>query len=454
MQTDNVPAGVETADVVVVGGGVAGAAAAIAAARRGARVVLLERFARLGGMATGGLVLLWDDMADSHAVTVEGLVTEILERLIAAGGAVHSAEDARFTSTTEGSRRWASWGFEDLWSRKHPKIVTYAASVDPEALSWALYEMATGAGVDVRLGSSFVDAVVTDGRLTTVSSRSKLGETSLRAAVFIDASGDGDLFAAAGAAHVRSSYLMTLAHRLGNVDIDRYLAWADSNPDLARELNRQVKDLYGSTWHNWWLRTPLPGVVWCNCPHFPSLEGLDPLDQTHVVGEGNRRIRAVLGFIRRELPGFQDAFLLDTASQVGVRQTRLLVGEYVLTKDDVMRARWFEDRVGRGRDYYYPYRSLLPKAVEGLLVAGRCFSATPEAQRISREIPPMVTLGQAAGVAASLSLERGVSPRFVDVKELQASLVRDGANLGSEREVEIGSDQVTKPPTNLVPNTG
>jgi hypothetical protein len=223
---------------------------------------------------------------------------------------------------------------------------------------------------------------------------------------------------------------MSLAHRLGNVDVDRYLAWAEANPAIASGLDKQVRAMYGSTWHNWWLRTPVDGVVWCNCPHFASLDGLSARDQTRVVTEGGARIRRVVEFVRRNLPGFERTFLLDTASQVGVRQTRLLDGDYVLSKDDVLAGRWFSDRVARGRNYYYPLRSMLPRGVDGLLVAGRCFSATPAAQRISREIPPMIALGQAAGVVAALAIETGAPARDVDVTEIQRRLREQGANLG------------------------
>jgi hypothetical protein len=138
----------------------------------------------------------------------------------------------------------------------------------------------------------------------------------------------------------------------------------------------------------------------------------------------------VIEFVRAHYPGFQRAYILDAAPQVGVRQTRLLDGEYVVTKEDILSRRTFPDVVARGRDYYTPYRSLIPKGVDGLLVAGRCYAATPEAQRISREIPPVMVMGEAAGTAAALSLESGTPPRKVDVATLQKRLVGQGVNLG------------------------
>jgi hypothetical protein len=122
--------------------------------------------------------------------------------------------------------------------------------------------------------------------------------------------------------------------------------------------------------------------------------------------------------------------MLDVAEQMGVRQTRLLQGEYVVTKDDVVSRRHFPDTVARGRDYYTPYRALLPRDVDQLLVAGRHYSATPDAQRISREIPPCMAMGQAAGIAAGLAVDQGVTVREVDVKQIQQKMRDQGADPG------------------------
>jgi hypothetical protein len=127
---------------------------------------------------------------------------------------------------------------------------------------------------------------------------------------------------------------------------------------------------------------------------------------------------------------------LDAAPQVGVRQTRLLAGEYVVTKDDIIEGRRFPDVIARGRDYYTPYRSIVPQDIDGLLIAGRCYSATSEAQRISREIPPVMVMGEAAGTAAVLSLGAGIPPRRVDVPALQRRLLAQGVNLGTPEPVE------------------
>ncbi|MFQ5791068.1 MAG: FAD-dependent oxidoreductase, partial [Acidobacteriota bacterium] len=186
----------------------------------------------------------------------------------------------------------------------------------------------------------------------------------------------------------------------------------------------------GGSWEKWWLKTPLPGIVWCNCPHMTGYDGARVEDLTRAQVEGRRRINKLIGFVRTNLPGFEKCHLVDVAPQTGVRQTRLLRGEYVVTKEDIANRVHFPDAVARGRDYYTPYRALLPRGVEQLLVAGRHYSATPVAQRSSREIPPCMAMGEAAGIAATLALDAGVLVRNVDVSRVQKKLRELGADPG------------------------
>src|SRR6266511_2571739 len=273
-----------------------------------------------------------------------------------------------------------------------PRPLPYAVSFDPEALKFVALELLDSAGVELRLHTTFVDALVEDSALRGGIFETKSGREAILASAIIDASGDGDVFACAGAPFELGTYIMTVVHRFANVDVERAIDWERAQPEEAERLNREIKAIYGSAWDYWWLRTTIDGVVWCNCPHIPNLNALRVEDQTYVEHEARRRIFRALDVARANLPGFERAQLVDTAPQLGVRQTRLLQGEYVLTKQDVLSGRWFEDRIGRGRDYYYPYRTLLPRGVDNLLVAGRCFSATSEAQKMSREIPPMMVV--------------------------------------------------------------
>src|SRR6266568_2458111 len=421
-------------DVLVVGGGPAGLCAAIAAARSGARVILTERYPHLGGLASGGQVIVLDDMADLHEKTVGGLSDEIVERLDALGAAVYPPLEDRFVSTEAAWARWGRWGLQDNYARTKPKSITYAVAFDPEALKFVALQMVESAGVQLRLHSLFVEPIVEDGALRGGIFETKSGRQAILANVVIDASGDGDVFARAGAPFELGTYIMTVVHRFANVDVDSAIAWEKQHPAEYASLDKEIKAIYGGSWEHWWLRTTVDGVVWCNCPHIPNLNALSVEDQTYVEYEARKRIFAALDFARKNLPGFERAQLVDTAPQLGVRQTRLLRGEYVLSREDVLGRRWFADRVGQGRDYYYPYRVMLPQVVDNLLVAGRCFSATSEAQKMSREIPPMFVLGQAAGVAAALSVQQSMPPRGLNVADVQVLLREQGAYLGAEND--------------------
>jgi len=418
-------------DVLVVGGGPAGQAAAVAAARAGAEVMLLERFGYLGGLASGGMVLLLDDMCGEREVSVGGLALEIIDRLERIGACVTPPKGDCFRNDAEVRDRWVRWGFEELYGKKRPKPIIYSGAFDPEGWKQVSQEMVLEAGAKLRFHSWFSRAIVEDGAVRGVVVETKSGRQAIRGRLVIDATGDGDVFASAGAPGVHGSYIMTLVHRLADVDTDAAIAFERADPAAAQQLDREVKQLLGGSWEMWWLLTPRPGVVWCNCPHIPGHDGLDPEHQTKIEIEARRRFMKVAEFVRAHYPGFQRAYILDAAPQLGVRQTRLLEGEYVVTKEDILERRTFPDVVARGRDYYTPYRSLVPKGIEGLLVAGRCYSATSEAQRISREIPPLMVMGEAAGTAAALSLESSVAPRKVDVSGLQKRLVAQGVNLGT-----------------------
>jgi glycine/D-amino acid oxidase-like deaminating enzyme len=424
-----VPVVAET-DVLVVGGGPAGQAAAVAAARAGAGVTLLERYGYLGGLASGGMVLVLDDMCGDGEISVGGLALEIIDRMQRIGACVAPPLEDCFRNDDAVRDRWVRWGFEELYARKKPKPIVYSAVFDPEGWKQVSQEMVLEAGVRLRCHSWFSRAIVEDGAVTGVVVETKAGRQAIRSRIVIDTTGDGDVFGSAGAPGVHGSYIMTLVHRLADVDTDAALAFERREPAAAHQLDTEVKQLLGGAWDMWWMMTPRPGVVWCNCPHIPGYNGLDPEQLTHIEIEGRRRFMKVIEFVRKHYPGFQRAYILDAAPQVGVRQTRLLEGEYVVTKDDIISRRTFPDVVARGRDYYTPYRSLIPKGVDGLLVAGRCYAATPDAQRISREIPPVMVMGEAAGTAAALSLESGTPPRKVDVATLQKRLVGQGVNLG------------------------
>ncbi len=417
-------------DVLVVGGGSAGVTAAVAAARHGARTVLLERNPFLGGRATASLVLVLDDYTDGQQITVRGLATEYTERLKAVQGAVEMPEsawtpDRRMPGSTD-YELWASWGFL-YYFVPEPRPLTYAVAFDPEAFKRVSEDMLLDAGVQFTLFADVVDVVQSDARLLEVVARYRNRLARVVARCVIDASGDGDVIGASGTPHVHDKYMVTLVHRYGGVDLDAWYAFQEAQPAQARALDREVKALYGGSWDRWWLRTTLPGVVWVNAPHLTGYDAVDSHDLTAATIEARRRIWKAYEFIKRNLPGWQDCYLIDTCAELGMRQSRLLQGQYVITKDDVYGGRRFEDSIGMGRNYHMPYRSIVPRDITNLLVAGRCFSCEPEAQKSAREIPPCMVLGQAAGTAAALAVKQDVPVQEIDVAELQRRLKRDGA---------------------------
>lgn len=416
-------------DVLVVGGGPAGVGAAVAAARNGARTILLERYNHLGGLASGGMVLVLDDMCNGDEITVTGVAQDYVDRLTRLRLAVYPPPEDRRRSR-ELWQRWGRWGLYDFHAHGSPKPITYAVAFDPDGWKRVSDDLVREAGAVLRLHSWFSEPILSGDRIAGVVCETKAGREAVLASVVVDTTGDIDVAARAGAPHVASSYITTLVFRLANVDWEAAQRFELEEPQEAHRVNREAKRILGGAWELWWLKTPLPGVVWCNCPHMNGFDGTSVEDLTRVEFEARGRIDAVVGFVRERYRGFEDAYLLDVAAQTGVRQSRLLRGEYVVTKEDVLGRRHFADSVARGRDYYTPYRALLPLGVEQLLVAGRHYSATPEAQRSSREIPPCIAMGEAAGVAAALALDTGVPVRAVDVGRLQRRLREQGADPG------------------------
>lgn len=418
-----------SADLVVVGGGPAGIAAAVAGARQGLKVCLLERYPYLGGLASGGMVLVLDDMCNGSEISVKGLCGELIGRMEKMGLAITPPEADR-RSDPAMWRKWSRWGVFDFTSQMKPQPICYAAAFDPDGFKRASNAMVAEAGIDLRLHSWFSRAIVEDGRIIGVIAESKEGRQAILGKVVVDATGDLDVAASAGAPHILGSYIVTTVFRLGGVDVAEAENFEYQEPEAFKALDREAKRIMGGSWDKWWLKTPLPGIVWCNCPHMPDYNGLSVRDLTRADFEGRKRIEALVDFIRAKMPGFRDCFVVDVAPQLGIRQTRLLEGRYVVTKEDVAERRHFTDSVARGRDYYYPYRSLLPQKVDQLIVAGRHYSATSSAQRMSREIPPCMAMGEAAGVAAALALNANVTLDKVDIPKLQKVLRDRGADPG------------------------
>jgi 2-polyprenyl-6-methoxyphenol hydroxylase-like FAD-dependent oxidoreductase len=401
------------ADVLVVGGGSAGVAAAAAAARAGADVLLVERSNALGGLATGGLIILLLTLDDGRGrQVVGGLCQEVTERLAARGGAYFPAPGEWGRADEALVERDRSFGL--VWGRP-PHRVRYSVAYDPEAMRLVLLELLESSGARLLLHAQAAEPVVEDGRVTAVLFQSKAGRFAVRAKTVIDASGDGDLFAAAGCAHEREEVLPWLWFTLGGV--------ADAPAAAARGIG---------------FRTPGAGrllLPWGATEKIARrIDATSPEDLTYAELECRKRVMAEFERLRRDEPELAEAHLCRVAEQLGITESRRLVGRARLGRDDVDRPR--PDTVAvtghwtkYGALYFIPYGALLPRELDNLLVAGRCISVDHRVHHATKEIPACFATGEAAGAAAALAVKEGTLPAALDVDVLRAHLRAAGAIL-------------------------
>jgi hypothetical protein len=400
-------------DVLVVGGGAAGVAAATAAARAGADVLLVERSNALGGLATGGLVILLLSLDDGAGrQVVGGLCQEATERL-AARGAAFFPEPGEWGRADEGLvERDRSFGL--VWGRP-PHRVRYSVAYDPEAMRLVMLELLESAGARLLLHAQAADPIVEDRRVTAVTFQSKAGRFAVRARVVVDASGDGDLFAGAGCAFEREDVLPWLWFVLGGVE--------DAPAAAARGVG---------------FRTPGAGrllLPWGATEKIARrVDATLPEDLTYAEVECRKRVMAEFERLRREEPGLARAHLCRVAEQLGITESRRLAGRRVLGRDEVDRRQ--PDAIALtghwtryGALYWIPYGALLPRELDNLLVAGRCISVDHRVHHATKEIPACFATGEAAGSAAALAVEQGIDPAELDVGALRAHLLAAGAIL-------------------------
>ena len=427
------------ADVVVVGGGPGGHSAAVAAARNGAKTVLIERYGHLGGMASGGLVILIPHMSDGgKEPQIAGLCLEWMDRLVKIPGGVVGPKLEEVGSTDP--RIIARW--KNHFSTVVDGKIRLTWTVDPEMLKCIMNDMVEEAGIKLPLHSWGTQAIVEKGKVQGVIFESKSGRQAVLGKVIIDGTGDADLLPSAGAefdgaidAKLRSS-MLALVFRVGNCDFKKYNEYREKDPKQAQELMGELGKAAGTFF------LPIAGhrndVVWVN-NWIPGLSSTNVDDLTKLEVSVRKMMRKGHEFMRKNLPGFEKSFIMDTASQTGTRGSRRLVGEYIVTADDMNSSRKFDDtiavipKIGPGRTggtcAYIPYRALVPAKVEGLLVAGRSFSSDKIANDSLNLIPHCCAMGEAAGTAAALAVKQGISPRQVDCKLLQKTLVKQGAAL-------------------------
>lgn len=424
----------ERADVVVIGSGSAGSVAAIASARTGADTLLIERYGFLGGTSTMVLDTFYGFYPPGEQTrrVVGGIPWEIVSRLKERGMMLE-----RPNSYGAGTG------------------VTY----DPETLKVVWEETALQAGVRLRFHTLCAGVLLEDEAITGLIVAGKMGLGKVLARVIIDASGDADICFHAGvpfqsAGEDGPPQSLTTTFRLGNVQVERALAV--KRPQLEELMKRaNLSGQYRLPREDGSVHiTPLPGVVATNMTRIAQIDATDPAQLTQAETEGRRQALEYVRFLKAEVPGYEQAYLINFSTQAGVRETRRVYGEYRLTREDVLAARKFADAIaqcgapiedhhpGSGTRWEYipnsqtydiPYRCLLPLKRENLLMAGRCLSATHDAHASVRSMGQCMAMGQAAGTAAALAVSTRQAPRQLSVQSLQQRLLADGVLLAGDR---------------------
>ena len=399
-------------EVVVAGGGPGGVAAAISAAREGADTLLVERSAVLGGMATSGLMTSFNGFRNEHPPdqlqSVKGIAQEIVLDLALLHGVSGRTSHGDFTR------------------KLHQGDIPYAIGFDPEILKYLLFKMCREAGVRLMLHTQVCESFVEDNTIRGIIVENKSGRQGIEGKIIVDATGDGDVAARAGAPYRQPAKTgehmmgMSLMYRVANVQPDRF------------DQGKYVGVVVDNTMTGWG-----PGVG--------GRDGTDARDLTEAEIEVRERIFDVVDGLHTR-PGFEDCYLMQTAETIGVRETRHIEGEYVITEADAVEGRHFDDVVAissnpipgyYGKRFFFdhegfhvPYRSLVPLKIENLVLAGRCISAEQVPFQSARSMAPLMAISQASGTAAALCTKHNTTPRKLDVSLLQKRLIAQGAELG------------------------
>jgi hypothetical protein len=414
LPSDRVPV-VADVDVAVIGGGSAGLAAAVAAARNGAETLLIERFSYVGGLATGGLIVLLLTMDDGNGnQTIGGLCQEIVDRMEQRDAVHYPPKEEWNDPGPELVEHYRRWGL--VWGGG-PHRVRYSVAFQPQHFIFAADDMLRDAGVKVLYQTSACEPIVRDGTIEALVIQHKAGRQAIAAETFIDATGDGDIFSAGGEEY----------------ELERVHPWLwflmSGTSDLEKALE-SGKGLF--------FRTPGEGhvlVPWGGeASARRKIDATDPVETSEALAECRLMVREEAARLKEAVPGFESSYISLMADQLGITESRRLLGEYVLSRDDLNSP--FDDVVARTGHwtkydcvYNIPYRSLLPKKLNNLLVAGRCISVDHRAHHATKEIPPCMATGEAAGTAASLAAGEGVGVREVSVPALQKRLRDQGAIL-------------------------
>jgi hypothetical protein len=430
-------------DVVVVGGGPGGIGAAISAARNGAKTVLIERYGHLGGMGTGGLVTIIPCLSDfSGVMQIGGINQEWLERLEPREAvtyppkAIWGSDDRRLVSY---------WNDKSFFTVREGHIV-YAAIIDAEISKCILNDMVNEAKVKTYLDSWGTMPIMEGNKAVGVIFESKSGRQAIMAKVVIDSTGDGDLLPFTPAKFdvdidpkIRIANL-SLCYWVDGVNYMKVDDYRKMNPNKWAEI---MADMRAKNLNTGFMRSNIKGqenIVWVH-PRYATSSQIDVEELTRVEMLGRERMLASFDYFKKNVPGFENSFIVLSCPQLGTRGARRVHGDYMLTSKDLVNNEPFEDTIAifpdldRGEtslkhpNTFIPYRTLLPKGVENMLVACRAFSSDQEANNFFNLIPHCVAFGEAAGTAAALSVKQGVSPRKVDFTSLRNQLIAQNVPL-------------------------
>ena len=411
-------------DLAVIGGGFAGVAAALAAARGGAKVLIVEKSNCLGGAAVNCLVNpfmpYWTEMDGKRVDLSAGIFKEIHDRL------------------------------------EHHNAMSNESFLEEE-LKYILNEMVAEANIDLLFHAYIFKVEKCDEHIASIVVATKSGEMHVEANYFIDATGDAQLAYLANCPTVlgrESDHLcqpMTLCFRVGNVDVEKFYA-SRKKLKIAHAQSLAAGELINPRENILVFKTPIHNVLHFNTTRVVKKNPTSPEEVTEAEVLARQQVYEIYDFMKKHADGLEDSFLMMTAAEIGVRESRMIVGDYVLTEQDCRNCVKFEDAIaacnydidihnpeGTGTSHYYfpageyytiPYRSLIPKSAENLLVAGRCISSDHGAQASYRIMPVVCCIGEAAGSAVGLAVKQNCTVREIDVKELQNELKRNGAYIG------------------------
>ena len=421
-------------DILVVGGGPAGCAAASSAAKLGADVILVERYGHLGGMSTGGQSLWMYRQSDWEGKQIiTGYANDVLGRMPA--GSIGGIPKDKI-----GSQDPELVSFWEKRSGAYHGMLTWSPVIDPEMLKISYSDLLLERGAKLLLHSWAVAISYKDRVIDGVIFESKSGRYAINAKVVVDATGDGDIANFTGseyASDIIENHIhcgLNTAFRWGGVDYNKYANFWSTNRKEFNEIMTGAQEIAGSPARP--SASPRNDVAFSMGPRFYGYDCTDIWDLTEVEVHSRKIILKLKDFFSKNLPGFEDAWILDTAPQIGVRHSRRIACDKTVTTKGWNSGVVFDDEIGicppprpGYKNISVPLGCIVPKNMDNLLVPGRALSCDVESHEPLRQIPICWLMGQGAGIAAALAVKAGNSIRSVDYQKIRDNLKEQGAQL-------------------------